>query len=692
MKTSSAPSRPGSGQAKPRLALDIETHGDLDVLHPVERPLVSIALFDGQGAVVIPRALLGPADYQGRDRAWPGFLELLSRFSLELHNGMFDIPTMCSRLAEPGVDPETYGVRVGFDTMLSHYVIRPAAEQGLKPLAKTLLGADDWDDPESFPRLSAELFEGDRAGWWKHAYPVMVELVERRYQEAMARALRSADYKRWLKKHQKDRPDAPGHIALGVLRGFATHLMELSYDSSGIGKMSMKELADEPSFMVHLYNAYDVVYTWGMREALTPYLRSVEGAADAVVHLHEFANAIMWDELYGFPVDQLRSGDLCTLLEKEVAERRARLVQMAHTWLPPEDLPKGEFNPGSPKQVKEYYAQFGVRLSSTDEKHLGELAKKGDQFAQELLAYRSVAKELSTYAVKARDAWNDVQGYPALFPWYQLARTLTGRLSSSGVTNIQNWPKQEGMPVERQLRSVFVPRPGPYTLAQVDYSQAELRVAAAESGDDWLMGIFADTSVDIFTQMTRQIFPRITDPREIKLWRRPLKSVVYGLMFGRGAPAIARELKIPVQEAQAIVDGFLGLADDLADWRMEIMRKAVYGEDIVTKFGRHFQHEVITPRNRNAVKRSALSFVPQSTASDITLTAYIALRKWIRAEQKDWTFRAVVHDALTYDVPVEEAEYAVAVIGDFMSKAATKVITTVPFAVDGNIANNWAET
>lgn len=563
--------------------------------------------------MVIPRALLGPPDYEHpsggywNDWCWPELLELLAKFDLELHNALFDLPTLTSRLAVPGVDPESYGLRVGFDTMLVHYTIRPAAEQGLKPVAKSALGLDDWD-----------------------------------------------------------------HFT----------------------REQMSRLGEMPQDEVYLYNAYDVLHTWMLRDFLQPLLDTVKGAKKASEHLHEFANCIMWDELGGFPVDTDRATDLCTMLEKEISERRTQLEEWGNTYLDASTLPGKCFNPGSPKQIKQFYASVGKELPNTKGETMEKLAEKGDRFAKELLAYRSVAKEHSTYAKKIRDDYNDrVHGEPRLYPWYNLTNTLTGRLSSSGVLNIQNQPKQEEFPVERQLRSLYVASQlEDRTLVQVDYSQAELRVMAAESGDDWLGGIFSDPTLDIFTQMTKDIFPHITDMKEIKLWRRPLKAVVYGLAFGRQAPAIAQELGIPVMEAQAIMDGFLTKADELNVWRKWVMRQASSSGELITRFGRHFQHEVITPRNVAAVQRSALSFIPQSTSSDITLTAYINLRDWIRASNRAWYFRAVVHDALTYDVPIEEVDEAKRVITSFMTEAAKNVVPEVPFAVDANAARTWAET
>lgn len=659
--------------------------------------MVAVGLFDGERAVVIGRSLLGPLNYESpyggfaEDRPWPELLTLLAQFDLELHNALFDLPTLTSRLTRPGVDPETYGLSVGFDTMLSHYVIRPAAEQSLKLVAKQVLNVEDWDRLETFPRLTQKLYE-NREDWWKYAYPVMEELVERTYGECLLKAMKSSEFKQWQSKHDKEGGDSS--TAMRVLNEYAHHRADKLSETDIAGTMDMKALGLAPEFAVQLYNAFDVIYTWDMRNFLEPRMAKVEGAQKASKLLHAFSNRIMWDQLNGFPVDTDRATELCDLITTEIAEHREQLIEWAHAWVDPKIFPKKQFNPGSPKQVKQVYASVGHKLESTNEKTMSKLVERGDQFAAKLLAYRSVDKEYGTYAKKIRDDYNDVLGEPRLFPWYNLCRTLTGRLSSSGVLNIQNQPKQEDYAPERQLRGLYTSTKllPDYTLLQVDYSQAELRVMAAESNDDWLTSIFEDSSVDIFTQMTRQIFPHIKDEQQIKLWRRPLKAVVYGLAFGRQAPAIAFELGIPVHEAQNVMNAFLTRADELDVWRQWVMKQAASGGDLITRLGRHFQHEVITNINKANVQRSALSFIPQSTASDLTLLAYIGLRDWIKENNRPWFFRAIVHDALTYDVPMSQMNEANEVIGHFMVKSAKAVVPEVPFAVDGNHALTWNKT
>lgn len=685
------------GQHKPRLALDIETQGDVDVLHPEERPLVCIGLFDGERVGIIPRPLLGSSSYEGKDEPWPEFLYELSNWDLELHNGMFDIPTLTARLAEEGVDLEDYGVEIGFDTQLAHYALRPAAEQGLKPLVKSFFNVDDWDRIDAFPRRAEALANGDRDWWWKNVFPILWDIqddvVRERTFEEKRRLVRMYDWGEGYIPGESapndvlNRQSVEEHFDILVQHGKEEEFHKRS------PKLGMKDLAHEPPLMVQLYNGYDVVYTWMLRDFLMPYHEHHEDVKRASEHLHEFCNAIMWDQLGGFPIDSVRAAQMCVSLEEKVAEEHATLVEWAHSYIDPTTLPGQRFNPGSWQQVKKLYANVGHKLAATDKKTMTSLSERGDKFASKLLEWRSYKKELSTYALKARDHTNSIHGEPRLYPWYRLTTTITGRLSSSGVTNIQNWSKQEDRPHEDRLRSLLVPtslRDEPSVLVQVDYSQAELRVAAALAKDQWLLEQFADESVDIFTKMTMDIFPDLTDMQEIKLWRRPLKSVVYGLAFGRQARAIALELGIAEREAQDIIDQFLGMASNYAKMREWTMRAARNGVPLITRYGRHFQHEIVTPKNRASVERSALSFLPQSSASDTTLRAYMNLRP--EAKKRGWIFRALVHDAITYDVPLSEAEECIAVVGEAMQKAGETMFPEVKWAVDGNYATDWSRT
>lgn len=612
------------------LVVDIETHGDNDFLHPMERPLVCVGLFDGREAAIIPGHLL--------QQPWPELIDALKSFDLIAHNGKFDLVTLCNQLGDPNVSLKLAG-----DTMIMHYILWPAAKQGLKTIAKQIHGVDDWETFEAFERLSRDVWTTHHE-WSTHAYPAMVKAVE-----------------------------------------------------LGGKSMTMTRVGDYHPSMVHLYNAYDVYYTYLVWEYLRPVLEADTFATKAYNHLIRFSNLIGPDETRGIAVDLRKVEQLRAPYVTAVDNYRRQLVEWAHSVVSPHEFPQSEFNPNSWQQVMKVYEAVGIKLEDTSEKTLGKMAKKGDKFAEHLLKYRSAKKLVSTYLDRVVKYYNTVHGEPRMYPEYRLTSTVTGRLSSSGPTNIQNWPTQQDSDPHMRLRTIYVPsqmnRQGQSqdrVLVQVDYSQAELRVAAALAKDEWLIDIFSDPSVDIFTQMTREIFPHIEDEDEIKSWRRPLKSVVYGLMFGRGAAAIGVELGIPVADAQLVMSRFLGMAKDLDAHRKQTIKDLMSGELLTTRFGRHFQHEVITNRNRAAVKRSALSFRPQSTASDLTLTAYMDMREELH--NTDWEFRALVHDAITWDVPAVDAQACIEMTKKHMISVADRVIPEVPFAVEGAYAKNWSET
>lgn len=351
-----------------------------------------------------------------------------------------------------------------------------------------------------------------------------------------------------------------------------------------------------------------------------------------------------------------------------------------------------KFNPGSPKQVKQLYEIQGISLKSTDEDALSALIDKGDEFAPRLLDYRGATKLMGTYVrpkleVPPLTKSHDLLPGDRVFPDYKLFGVITGRLSSAE-PNIQNQPRQKR--IRRAFRNGW---PG-HVLMQADYSQAELRVMAALGNDKWLIDIFADPTIDVFEQMLPMAFPHRVpkDAEEKKDMRAKLKGVIYGLAFGRQAKAIAKALGMHPAEAQRIIDNFLGAATGLASWRESVFTRLHSGAGLRTRHGRYFQNDVITPRNKAAVERSALSFEPQSSASDCCVLAAVELFQWIEDNAKPWFLMALVHDSITLDVPEEDAEEASEVTRAMLVKHGQRIFPEVVFAADGGWGKTWDAT
>lgn len=139
------------------------------------------------------------------------------------------------------------------------------------------------------------------------------------------------------------------------------------------------------------------------------------------------------------------------------------------------------FNMRSPKQVTQVFSRRGIALKSTDEKHMGVVAKRGDALAKLMMEHRKSTKILSTYIIPMlvhKDSKNRV--HTSL----NLHVAATGRLSSSAPLNLQNQSK------DQWWREMFIAAPG-CKLVVRDYSQIELRILAVVANDEVMLGEYA---------------------------------------------------------------------------------------------------------------------------------------------------------------------------------------------------------
>jgi DNA polymerase-1 len=243
-------------------------------------------------------------------------------------------------------------------------------------------------------------------------------------------------------------------------------------------------------------------------------------------------------------------------------------------------------------------------------------------------------------------------------------------------------------------------------MINIDLSQAELRVMAILSGDKWLQEALQEGAGDFFnTHLMPVAYPAKVNkygtvdrweehaPVEHKECRTICKAVVYGLAFGRQAPAIAQSLGMTTREAQKIIDAFLSKAHDLDRFRQEIMEAARVPSKrdiLINPFGRRFQSEVVTTKNYRNIQREALSFLPQSTSSDIMIAT--AIRIYPNLEQAGYKMFNLVHDAMMLEGDVEGAEMIATFVGQELRKTGEMVLgNAVPFLSDWSVGQSWAD-
>jgi DNA polymerase-1 len=430
------------------------------------------------------------------------------------------------------------------------------------------------------------------------------------------------------------------------------------------------------------YAAEDADITLRLHRQLWPRLAAVPGLVELYEYIEQpLVPVLTRMEETGVLVDTR----LLRTMSGEFAEKMAALEKAAH-------LEAGHpFNLNSPKQlqavlfdelklpVRQYTP---TKQPSTNEEALAELA---DEYPlpRLILDYRSLSKLKSTYTDKLPELVCARTG--RIHTSYHQAVAATGRLSSSD-PNLQNIPirSEEG----RRIRQAFVARKGCVLLA-ADYSQIELRIMAHLSGDEGLLGAFAEDR-DIHQATAAEVFD--TPLAEVtKDQRRSAKAINFGLIYGMSAFGLARQLGISREEAQRYVDLYFLRYPGVKAYMERTRAQAREQGYVETVFGRRLYLPDIRARQqaqRQYAERSAINAPMQGTAADIIKRAMISTDAWL--QQSDTGARLImqVHDELVLEVPAEHLPVVRSEIMALMSAAAD---LRVPLRVDAGQGANWDE-
>lgn len=354
-----------------------------------------------------------------------------------------------------------------------------------------------------------------------------------------------------------------------------------------------------------------------------------------------------------------------------------------------------DFNPQSPKQIKDYFKSKGVSSPSFDSDHLKKLRREGKEteFIDALLAYRYAAKVIGSFIANVR---RKVGEDGRIHPYYLPHGAKTGRLSAKGPA-IQTMGRDSG------IKRALVAAPG-CKIISCDYSQAELRTVAELADDEAMIAAFQPGMPDFFDDLMTKIWPeefptieayeafKHEQPKTAKNRRALVKSCVYGLNYNRGVPAIATALEQPLEAAQHVVDQYLGSYPGLRDWQKRVKHSVGRKEEDnerKTKFGLTFNPLFVSDNNYSSTQNEALAFVPQSTANDICLNAAIKINEQVG--QYGAKLIGLVHDATYVECPEETIEECSKMMEREMANAATLVFNRVPFAAEAEVGNNWEE-
>lgn len=346
------------------------------------------------------------------------------------------------------------------------------------------------------------------------------------------------------------------------------------------------------------------------------------------------------------------------------------------------------FNPNSPKQLGEMlFDTMGLphgkktqRGWSTDAETLESL--RDYPLVEDVLEYRAYQKLNSTYV----EGLLKVIGEDGrIHSTFNQTEARTGRLSSDN-PNLQNIPIRTEL--GSQLRAYFIAKPG-CVLVDADYSQIELRILAHITGDEHMQQAFLNgedihrsTAAKIYGIPQSEVTPRL---------RSSAKAINFGIMYGKGAYSLSKDIGVTVKEADAFLKNYLDAFPKVSGYMDKTIADAKERGYVSTLFGRRRALPELASSNfnvRSSGERMARNTPIQGTAADVIKLAMVRVWKRLRAEKLDSRLILTVHDELIVEAPEAEAEYAARILREEMEGC---VAYAVPLSTDVHAGKNWLE-
>jgi DNA polymerase-1 len=431
------------------------------------------------------------------------------------------------------------------------------------------------------------------------------------------------------------------------------------------------------------YAAEDADITLQLKHAFTPLLQTKEVERVFLEVENPLVRVLTDMEFEGIRIDVDFLNEYSKELDREAKMSEDRVYQQAGV----------RFNISSPKQLGEVLFEKlkldpKARKTKTGQYATGEdvLLKlsHGNQIVDDILAYRELTKLKSTYVDALPLMINKKTG--RVHTSYAQAVAVTGRLSSNN-PNLQNIPIRTDR--GKEIRKAFIPRDKDHVLLSADYSQIELRIVAAISGDPAMCEAFRQNR-DIHTATAAKVYG-VAESEVTKEHRYKAKSVNFGIIYGQGAFGLADNLGISRTEAKEIIDNYKKQFSSIQKYMDEMINFAREHGYVKTLMGRKRWLRDINSANftvRGYAERNAINSPIQGTAADMIKMAMIKIHNEFKSRGFKAKMVLQVHDELVFDAPKEEAEIIKPVILDCM-RTALPLPNGVPVEAEIGDGENW---
>lgn len=349
-----------------------------------------------------------------------------------------------------------------------------------------------------------------------------------------------------------------------------------------------------------------------------------------------------------------------------------------------------EFNISSPSQLSDIlFTKLQLPTSASKKGKAGHFSTATDvlnklrdlhPIISDIEQYREYTKLKSTY-VDALPKLVDNEG--RVHTTFNLTTAATGRLSSVD-PNLQNIPVRTEL--GKKIRTAFVARPG-HVFVSADYSQFELRLAAALSNDEEMIEAF-NNDQDIH-QLTAAAILSIPPDDVTKDMRYRAKAVNFGILYGQGPHGLAEQTGMSFSEARDFIAKYFMIRPKLKIYIESLREKALKKGYVETLLGRRRPTPDVQSSNfmvREGAYRQAINMPIQGTAADLTKLAMVRVQQKLSRGSK---MLLQIHDSILVECPAADADSVSAILVETMENVYPQL--GVKLRVDVATGENWGE-
>lgn len=355
-----------------------------------------------------------------------------------------------------------------------------------------------------------------------------------------------------------------------------------------------------------------------------------------------------------------------------------------------------KFNPNSYSQrVKLLYKKLGLSVfnksesgsPSTDKESLESL-RGAHPVVGEILKLKEIAKTLNTYCNFPKKVCKDSR----LRSEYTQISYVNWRFSSTD--SIQTIPKKDGY----GIRKGFVAPPR-FKIVAANFDQQELFVLASVSGDKAMLEAIKN-GIDLHGLAAKKVFKLDCEPNEVKLShnnkREQVKTIEFGIIYGRNAQSLAQELSLTLEESEGLVKAYFKSFPKVKSYIKKIHDFSKKKGYILDVFGRRrlLSGAQGTKKSDFDLLGTALldahKFPIQGAAATITKLAMIQCYNHIRESHPRIKMILSLHDEIHFEVPDDEVEHFAAELPALMTDLGVESFGfKIPFKVSVKSGQSW---